>query len=183
MTLSFTKTFETNYFLSDDIMAENVSIYTLLDDNKEIGVLIISSKLSIIKFQQQKWFIRKGQISKQEDIESLIGHFEVSDWSIFKGNSFKLYLIGKEYQLKKVKPDQKYSIFKKETWGQFKLHLDRREEKIIYSFNITTLVISVGNHGFPTPFNGKIESKHSEILTVLAGLYLVEKLLDNEMVP
>ena len=97
MTLSFTKTFETNYFLSDDIMAENVSIYTLLDDNKEIGVLIISSKLSIIKFQQQKWFIRKGQISKQEDIESLIGHFEVSDWSFLKGNSFKLYLIGKEY--------------------------------------------------------------------------------------
>ena len=76
--------------------SDKSAAFTLLD-NKEIGVLIISSKLSIIKFQQQKWFIRKGQISKQEDIESLIGHFEVSDWSFLKGNSFKLYLIGKEY--------------------------------------------------------------------------------------
>jgi hypothetical protein len=179
--LNFSKKIVLNYPIDGFKTVNQGSLYQVFDGEKLEGQFLFSRKASYIKYKEEKLFIRKRKIISEES-PLIIGYYKLTNWIAIIGYRDKLIWDDKEYLFKRIKPDISYSLFKKDTWGHFKFQLTSYEENVIYSFRINMPVFSIGNPVVENPFQGEIELNNTNILIAFAGLYLLERSLDNQSI-
>lgn len=86
------------------------------------------------------------------------------------------------YNFLRIKPDVKYSIFKRETWGFFKfcLYSIKGQEKVEYSFKLDVPDWRSPNWLREQIFDGEIISNSNDLLAILTGFFFMELELDYE---
>ena len=83
-----------------------------------------------------------------------------------------------------MKPDIRYSPFKKNTWGHYKVKVFDEEEEVVYKLKVEVPVIDVPNTS-QRPFNGEIQTKTYNLKILFCGLFLLEQVFeirDNQMI-
>jgi hypothetical protein len=177
---SFSKDIVTKYSLSKDQTLDKGILYQLFDKKQLVGQFILSNPNIFFSSNSKRFFVDNKSLIFDEQNSIAIGQYKYSNWTIFTGYRDKMFWHNDEYQLKKVKPDTRYSIFNKESWGQFKFHLTGANGKVVYKFKIDIPTVSVGNPYLNKPFSGEIEIIGVETIIALAGLRLIEKAIENE---
>ncbi len=177
--LTFSKNIITNYKLADGTTIDNGFEYNIIDKAQ----LLYAKNYYWLSYETKQYLVDKFFQITDKETNTKIGYYELSGWNIFSRYKDKLLWEGQEYKFKKIKPEIRYSLLNKDTWGHFKFQLSKDNEIVIYSFKIDTPAISIGNPYTEKSFEGYIEIKNTTLLTALAGLILVERALDNESIP
>jgi len=181
MTYQFSKEVDDDRSFEDNKISKE---YNVFDGNKSIGQFFYSSKECFftydntrIRLDIRKPFFRLPQVSmKDEKSGEAIGKYKLTNALI----SRDCLIIHRDiYEFRRLPPNVKHSILKKHTWGHFTFGLSNEVEQIIYSFKIDYPPISLGNIVPKRRFDGLIDCSSSNKLLILAGLYLVERALEN----
>lgn len=178
MTLEFSKEFVDKFSSGHTPQIKNGKLYQVAHNANLLSELLISNKISYLKYGNKELTIKRKDIIDSETTSN-IGRFYFTNWTIFIGYRDKLEFNGKKYLFKRLRPDVRYSLFKRSTWNQFKFQLQFENEIITYSFKIDLPSFTMGNQLPEKPFNGAIENINSDIPTMTLGLYLVERALEN----
>jgi hypothetical protein len=176
--LKFVKNIVPNHRLSDGTIIDNGFEYNFGDK----GHLLFTGQDYRLSYDTEMYLVNKSFYITDIEASVQIGHYKLSNWTVFFGYNDKLIWQEQEYKFKKIKPDIRYSLFNKDTWGHFKFQLSNDNEIVTYIFKIDAPAISVGNPYTDKPFEGSIDIDSSSPLTALAGLILVERALDNETI-
>ena len=176
-----TREIVTDYVVDNNYTVKGGSLYKVFINKIIQGQFLYSSELSFINYCDKKLIIDKKADILNPDSTTLNGHYELTNWRMLVGYRDKMFFDGKEYSFKRLKQDMQYSLFKKESWGQRKFQLQHDNENVTYLFALNVPALSLGSPFFKKPFSGSIELDNATILVALAGLYLIERALDNEI--
>ncbi len=177
--LRFSKNIINNYKIADGTIIDNGFEYNIIDK----GQLLYTKGYYWLSYETKQYLVDKSFQITDRETNTKIGHYELSNWTIFMGYKDKLLWQGQEYKFKKIEPEIRYSLFNKDTWGHFKFQLSKDNETVIYTFEIDTPKIGIGSPYTEKSFEGHIDIKGTSLLTALAGLILVDRALDNESIP
>ena len=169
-----------------DHMNEYYNVYSLFVNESLLGKFYYSSKKCSFSFEKisvridtTHRFFRKPKVMITDNTSNTVwGHYELTNWTIFIGYRHKLHLHDEIHSFKRHIPDR-YSLFDKTTWGRYKFTLTNNTEQITYTFQIRYPLFSLGNIGPSMPFEGSIKFNSNNKLALFAGLYLIETALEN----
>lgn len=82
---------------------------------------------------------------------------------------------------KKLKPETKYRLFKKDTWGHYKVRISSETEQVIYRFKMEVPLIT-GTRSAYRSLEGNIELNEANIFLLFTGLFLIEQIFENEKI-
>lgn len=180
MTLSFSK--EAGINLGN----EHYNVYSLFDNERLVGKFFYGKKGCSFSFDELSvridTFYNSFGISKVEIVDDishkLIGHYKLTNWIIFIGYRDKLHLQEEVHSFTKHLPDE-YAIFGKINWGRYQFALTNNTEQIIYNFQIQYPSFNFREVAPTLPFEGSIEFNSNNKMAIFAGLYLIERALEN----
>ncbi len=180
MNLSFSKEPNAEY------MNAYYNVYSLFANESLLGKFYYNTKECFFRFDNisvridtnQKLFRKTKVVITDEISKKEIGHYQLTNWTIFIGYQHKLYLQDEIHSFKRHRPDG-YSPFDKKTWGRYKFTLTNNSEQITYNFQIHFPFFSLGNISPTMPFEGSIEFNSNNQIALFAGLYLIETALEN----
>lgn len=159
-------------------------VYSLFVNESLLGKFYYSQKQSFFSFDDVSVRIdtrhrsfRKPEVAITDEFSNKeIGHYKLTNWTIFIGYQDKVYLQDEIHSFKRHRPDG-YSY--KITLGRYKFTLTNNTEQITYTFQIRYPLFSLGNISTTIPFEGSIEFNSNNKMALFAGLYLIERALDN----
>ncbi|HEY4286373.1 MAG TPA: hypothetical protein VGN00_04675 [Puia sp.] len=187
MNLTCSKTITTALIFGDPYHFQEQTNYKVFDGEKIIGEFFYTSKECFfstgdkkirLKIRRRSMLLPKVSLVDQSS-GAKIGQFTLP---YLLSNKFDQLILGADiYRFEKLEPDIKYSIFKKNSQGHYKFGLSNKSEAITYTFKLNFPRIALGNPAPKIPFEGTIDCRSSNILALLAGFYLIESELDQEV--
>ena len=164
------------------------SRYDVYDGSQLTGQFFYSRKRAYFTYDRIEIELqRKPSLFSPDKVRIIqdgkeIGRYKLTNWLAFRGYADSILIQDEHYQFKRVTPDVKFRFYKKATWGHFKFTLCNNAEEIIYSFRIDYPAVSAGNTSAQKPFEGSITCSTPNKLLVMAGLFLVERALENDSI-
>lgn len=143
------------------------------------GKLVFNGREHWMVTKQRKYLISKRFTITDASTSIQIGRYKASDWFGSPGYKTKLLWEECEYRLREFRPNVRFSIFKRSTWGHKKYKLLKGDEVIEYSFGVDIPVVSLGSAYADKPFEGVIELNGASPVIALAGLLLVEQAMTD----
>jgi hypothetical protein len=187
--MTFTKEAYPYYQSPDFGHFYNCKLYTLHDDHNIVGQFIISHDVAFISTNDIKFRvdIKNNIFTPSEytisDIKSKakIGFYNFSIWKIGWKEIGSLSLNDERYVCNIQISDIGHNIFKKSTWGHYKISLKNQFTEVVYTINVQTNWLNVKNSEFRNA-KGEVKSNQSDIPLILAGLFFFERMfsVNNE---
>lgn len=183
--MTFTKEVLTNYHSNEFGTFENCNLYHIYDNKNIIGKFIVSERVAFISTFGTNLRIditnRFFKTSKYEifDLKSnlMIGFYTIPEWIIGWKHIGTLVLESQKYLCIKQKADVRKNIFKKSTWGHFKLIVNNDSTEIVYKLKVETDWMESTNSEFRNA-QGEINSNNDDTKLILAGLFFIERMLN-----
>ncbi len=187
--MTFTKEVYPYYQSPDFGHFYNCKLYTLHDDHNIVGQLIISHEVAFISTDDIKFRvdIKNNIFTPSEyiisDIKSKakIGFYIFSMWKIGWKEIGTLTLNNERYICNIQIPDVRHNIFKKSTWGHYKILLNNQLTEVVYTIKVQTGLLGLKNSEFSNA-NGEVDSNQPVSSLILAGLFFFERMfsVNNE---
>lgn len=182
MKYRFSKELVDNFFVEGHGNLNQCRIYKVFDNQNLIGQFFYRSELCFFSYytkhiyvEIESNFFKKSKyilIDKQTQVR--VGEYKISKWSGLIG---KLILDGqKSYRCDIL---NSYSIFNRETRGRYDVQVSNGVNAVVYRLKIDFPIISTLGTRF-RPFSGEIELWGEDIQLVFAGLFLLERVFENE---
>src|SRR5574343_172611 len=184
-TMTFTKEVLTNYHSQEFGNFENCNLYKLYDKDSLIGKFIVSPKVAFLMTNEDKYRIDiTNHFFKSNEYEIIdiknevkIGFYTLSTWRIGWREIGTLTLNNEKYFCKRQKAEIRNNIFKKATWGHFKLSLSNHLTEVVYNLKVDTNWIESANSEFRNA-EGKVKFSQADTMLILTGLFFIERMLD-----
>jgi hypothetical protein len=184
--LTFTKEVFENYNSADFGHIKDCNVYKTFDNEILVGEFLCSSKVAYILTKTDKLRIdiknHFFKTSKYEIInlatDTKIGFYDLPIWRISWKEIGNLTLSDQTYYCNRQRAETKYNIFKKATWGHYKINLANQLTEINYKLKVDTNWISPADSEFRKA-QGEIVSNQTNNILILAGLFLIERMLYN----
>jgi hypothetical protein len=181
MDYTFSKGIIKNPEASEAKYRAHTKVYTLYDKDNPVGTLIHGPDNRSIRFDNQIYDIedRSFLAKKIIDTDTMldIGEFRLPLLSGLFGYSNKLALTGAEPLV--FKKLSAVNLFKKDTWHNYEVELANDRDAIAYTFKMDLPFFRTT----PKPmylFNGTVTSSTQHKLSILAGFFFIERMLENE---
>jgi len=185
MIFTFSKEIVEKYLLKGNGYFNNARLYKVFDDKNQIGEFLQLKDICFFNFadfsiriqKESNNLIKSKYILLDEQSQTKIGEYSISGWV---GQYGKLILDKDVYYCEKLKPEIRYSLFNKKTWGHYKIQISNGTNIVIYQFKVNEPFISFPNNIKYRPFTGEVELYNGSILLLFAGLFLLEAVFDKE---
>lgn len=162
---------------------EQCNLYKVFNDNTLLGQFICSQKVAFIstgdyllRIDIEKYFFKANKF-EVFDVKSnaKIGQYKLPEW-VFKEIG-SLSLNGLTYKGIRERSNIRNNLFNRATWGNFKLRLQSDVTEVIYNIKVDTRWIEAANSEFRNA-KGDIQASDGNIALILAGFFLVERMLN-----
>ncbi len=183
--MTFTKEVLTNFHSNEFGSFENCNLYQLRDNKKTIGQFIISERVAFISTID---FMLRIDISNHcfkpseytifelpSDIP--IGCYNIPSWTIGWKEIGSLELDNQKYFSTRQKAEIRSNIFKKSTWGHYKLVVTNNKTEIIYKLKVERDWFEAPDSEFRNA-QGEISFNKEDTKPILAGMVFIEKMLN-----
>jgi hypothetical protein len=192
MEFTFFKTLITAGLLDGPYPLKEQANYKVFDGRKPIGEYYHTPKESELSFEGKRiklktrgrWPLMPKVTITDHPYGETVGKIKLSyihGPGGFGGYPHEMILENNKYWFKELKPDVRYSLFKRETRGYYKFKCYNEWEEIIYTFKIDFPPgFSLGNNTPKLPFAGAIDYRCNNLLLLFAGFYLIEAAFDQE---
>jgi hypothetical protein len=183
--MTFTKEVLTNFHSNDFGLFENCNLYQLHDNNKIIGQFIISETVAfistnepIVRIDINNHFFKPSAYTIFELPSNIqIGCYKIPSWTIGWKEIGSMELDNIKYFCTKQKAEIRSNIFKKSTWGHYKLVVTNNNTEIVYKLKVETAWLEAPNAEFRNA-HGEISSNKRDTKLILAGMFFIERMLN-----
>jgi hypothetical protein len=182
-----------NFTFSKEIRDYNLSgygrlywcrLYKIFDGDTIIGQFLHTDVVAFFTYGEmdlridlKKKFLTKTKhiiVDQKKDTE--IGSFQIKYPNNNLKSSGKMTIGNEIYTTLTLPTDIKSRLFKKETWGSYKVKIFSETEEVIYSLKHEVSWFQ-SKSDFRSPAKGYIELSSENLLVLFAGLYLLDETL------
>jgi hypothetical protein len=182
--MTFTKEVLSNFVLPEFESAVDCNVYKLYNNQVLSGQLLITRKVCYFKTATNTYRIDIHDYffkSSEFEIYNLetnlkIGSFVLPSFLASSNEIGTLVILDKQFICKRENPNIRSSIFKKDTWGYYKLSMSNTMSRTEYNFRIPTRWIEPSGSEFRN-IEGDIITTHHEVEIIIAGFFAVERML------
>jgi hypothetical protein len=183
--MTFTKEILSNYRSPDFGNFEQCNCYRLFENDNLIGQFVVGEKVAFLMTTYNRFridIISHWLKDKKYDIidtktESKIGYYTLPNWRLGNNDIGTLTLNNEKYLCKRQKADIRKNIFKKSTWGHYKLWLSNQSVNVFYRLKVETEWINASNAEFRNA-RGETDAFQADPSLVLLGLFFIERMLN-----
>jgi hypothetical protein len=184
--MNFNKQFFKSYDLEGLGVFKNCDLYTVFKNGTSVGQFISNSKTAYILTEKNclQIDIRKSLLNKSEYIiltkesNEVVGFYDLPVLRFARKTVGNLTIYNKPYSCERQKTDIKFNVFKKATWGHYAMKATNENCEIFYKLKVATNWINANDRQFRNA-EGEIVSNLIDHTVILAGLFLIEKMLFN----
>lgn len=184
MKLKFTKEIlETYYFERHGYLAK-CKLYKVFDNDIQTGLFLYNRTFCYFSFAERQYrvLIERHYFKKSkyylidEKTNVKVGEYKLSNW--LRDTGWLIMDDQRTFVCDKLQPEVRRSIFKRSTWGYYKINLSDRVSSVMFRFKIDVPLIASKKRGL-RPFSGEIEV-NGDIMLAFAGLFLLEEIFEIE---
>ena len=191
MTYTFSKRIIDAVFLGDPIRTEEQTTYKVFEGERQIGEYYYTAKECRFNIEERKFrlnirkrFMQFPRVSIiDESSGEMIGKIRVpyTHNLLWASSPDELKMGEVTYLFRELKPDVKFSFFKKETHGYFKFSLAGNGEEINYTLKIDySSRTRLGGRTSKLSFEGSIDCRSKNLPAMFAAFYLIEIAFDRD---
>ncbi|MGO4290780.1 hypothetical protein [Chitinophaga sp. RAB17] len=162
-------------------------LFSVYDGETMMGEFYYNAKMSFFYFGDTRMKIAPVGKRLFKDMSiiddytgKIAGNYEINQW-IAIGHRESIWLNGMEYTFRKIKPELKYSMFKKHTWGQYRYRVTNGIDEMIYYFKLG-FFWELGATTLDRPFEGTIEVSSDNKMVLFASFYFIGELLEEDFI-
>lgn len=183
--MTFTKEVLSNYHSDEFGSFEHCNLYYLYDNSNNIGQFIVSEKVAFISTSEIRLridiinhFFKPSRYEIYDlNADIKIGYYTLPSWTIGWKEIGFLEVDNQKYFCTREKAEIRSNIFKKATWGHFKLIVTNLSTEIVYKLKVETGWIEADDSEFRNA-HGEISYSNADTKLVLAGLFFIERMLN-----
>lgn len=187
MNFTFKKELVENRYMPGYGRLDWCSMFTISTEEKRIGRFFNSDEVSFLAFEEQdiridyirKLFRHPQYFIVDQKNNQAIGGYERENYINDRTPYGRLFLGDKTFQCEKLNPDVNRRVFKKETWGHFKIRVGNDTEAVTYIIKIEHQSIWSASEA-NKPFEGTIQLEGNNRMLLFAGIFLVQQVLEFE---
>ena len=165
---------------------KDCNLYTVIDNQNLIGQFVCNSQTAYILTEDDclQIYFEPHLLNKSEYIiidkksNLVVGYYDLPFLRFCWKTVGSLTFNGQTYLYQRQKADIRHNIFKKHSWGNYKMASANGTFKITYKIKVDTNWINTNDREFRNA-EGEIESNQTNRTLILAGLFLIEKMLFN----
>lgn len=117
-------------------------------------------------------FSRSPMSLIDQSTDTVIGKYPGTGWRAV-GKKEVLWLHGMKYTFRKIKPAVKYSLFKRDTWDQYRYRVSNGVDEMIYSFKLDIPSSVFSSRFINNPFEGCIEVSGDNKMVMFASFFYI----------
>ncbi|MGV3767886.1 MAG: hypothetical protein ACO1NW_17245 [Chitinophagaceae bacterium] len=183
-TLNFSKTFHPNW--NDPYFGElfDVGIYVVSDGPYQKGYFLVSGEGSYFVLNDLCYYTERFKKNpfgdtyaiKRFDTEEQVGTYR--NYGFYNGaySYGSVIIAGEEFISSRGVPDTRFSLFRKSTWGHYKLLVLRKSDSIAYQFQAEQTG-RFGRNLTEFKLEGTVQLGSANLLVLLSGFYFIERML------
>jgi hypothetical protein len=182
MRFTFSKEIIDRYFVEGFGNYRGVKHYKVFDGTSLTGQFYFFDDAGFFRFEDRTVRLDRSRGVFKTGTDRLVdqesGHTlatcNFAGWSNSLGT---LKYNNKEYKFRKGSPAVRTSLFDIKTWGHYKMILSNDLDGVNYDFQVKRTLFTLKKYNLH-PYSGEIDTwGKADLLTVMTGLYLIERML------